>query len=421
MSLASQVLRIVGHAELEVELANGRPVARFKVLNDPRFFEKLVVGRRFDEVPRIVSRICGPCSVSHTLCSISALERALGVEVPEEVAKLREAAVACEVAENHLVHLALLALPDYLGYESSAEMARDRPELVRRVLEARATLSRVGGAIVGRLTHPNACVVGGFSKALTPSRLRGLARELRGVLGEVEEVARLALDVEYPDVEVAGEVPLVVGGEGYAFIGRTLELDRNEGVEPSEYLKLISEVEVPYSTCRRVTAGGSPVYVGARARLNARHSSLTGRARELASALKLPLRNPFDNLKAKAVELVYTVERAASVLKELAESSKGDRLRVKVRARAGEGVGVKEAPRGTLIHHYRLGEDGRVRYANIITPTTINSYHLELACAELVREMGIGEGVVRELGKLVRAYDPCLGCATHYVRVVVRW
>lgn len=416
------VTRIVGHAELRVTFSDGSPRAEFKVLNDPRFFERIVVGKDFRQVPWIVSRICGPCSLSHTLCSISALEAALGVDVPEQVLRLREAAVEIEVAENQLVHFALLALPDYLGLGGPLAMAKEKPELMKKVLKLRSSLVKAAEALVGRLTHPNACVVGGFTKEPLPERLERVAKELASLISDAEEVARLAMNLSYPSLSVDGERLLVVGGDGYAFTGSSLILEGQGILKPLDYTRVLRETAVRHSTCKRVTAGEDPVYVGARARLNARGlKQLTDRARDLASDLKLPLVNPYDNLKAKAVEIVHCIERASQILSDLADEARqqGLRLRVKVEARAGEGVGVKEAPRGVLIHHYVVGSDGRIEKANIITPTTINSYHLEKASENLASARGAITDLRSELARLVRAYDPCLGCATHAVGIVV--
>ncbi|RLE88923.1 MAG: hypothetical protein DRJ67_00730 [Thermoprotei archaeon] len=417
------VTRIVGHAELRVTFSGGVPRAEFRVLNDPRFFERIVLGKDFRQVPWIVSRICGPCSLSHTLCSIFALEAAIGVEVPEHVLMAREAAAELEVAENHLVHLALLAAPDYLGLRGPLELARERPEFVKRVLRLRSALAEAAEGLVGRLTHPSACVIGGFTKEPLPERLEKAARKLARLIPEAEAVARLAMELSYPSLNVSGERLLAVaGGDGYSFTGSSLLLEGHGILKPLEYTHVLREEAVRHSTCSRVTALGDPIYVGARARLNARGvEHLADTARGLASNLKLPLRNPFDNLKAKAIEMVHCVERASHILSVLADEARqrGLKLRTGVEARAGEGVGVKEAPRGVLIHHYVVGEGGLVEHANIITPTTINSYHLEKASEALASARWGASSLRDELARLVRAYDPCLGCATHAVRITV--
>lgn len=420
----NEISRTVGHINLDVEVGEDGIDARISVLNDPRFIEALTMGREYFKIPEITSRICGPCSISHTIAPITALEKAIGVEVSDDVRLLRETAVLCEIVENHVVHLYVLTLPDYMGYRSTMELARKHPEILRRALALKATVTQAAEALTGRLVHPNACVVGGFTRVPSKGRLEKIRGELKDLIELAVETADLFMDLEYPELTVDGDVWSAVYG-GYTFIGDKLVFSDGNILSSSDYDKAFSEQAVPYSTSKIVTVRGLPVYVGARARLNLRWSSLSDLAKEYVKCLRLPLRNPYDNVKAQAIEVVHCLEKAIENLDHLVDTAaKGIKALTRVRIKGGEGVGVKEAPRGILIHHYRVSDAGIVTYANVITPTTINSGHVEAAAERLVeayREKEIGIERLRfDLERLIRAYDPCLGCATHTVRINIR-
>ena len=420
----SEISRTVGHINLDVEVRDDGVDARLSVLNDPRFIEALTMGREYFRVPEITSRICGPCSISHTIAPITALEKAMGVEVSDDVKLLRETAILCEIVENHIVHLYVLTLPDYMGYKNTVELARNHPEVLKRALTLKATVTRAAEALTGRLVHPNACVVGGFTRVPSKGRLEKIQGELKGLIEHAVETADLFMNLEYPELTVDGDMWSAVYG-GYAFIGDELMFSDENIVSSLDYNKVLSEQNVSYSTSKKVTAHGLPVYVGARARLNLRWRDLSDLAKEYVKELRLPLRNPYDNVRAQAVEVVHCLEKAVENLDYLIDAAaRGIKALTKVEARKGEGVGVKEAPRGILIHHYRVSETGIITHANIITPTTINSGHVEIAAKRLVeiyREEGAGVERLRfDLERLVRAYDPCLGCATHTIKISIR-
>ncbi|MHA1664758.1 MAG: Ni/Fe hydrogenase subunit alpha [Candidatus Njordarchaeales archaeon] len=419
------IARLVGHIDLNIEIRKDQVEAELSILNDPRFIEALVIGKKYSDVAEITSRICGPCSISHTFTPIIAIERAMGVEVPEDVKQLRETATLCEIAENHIVHLSILTLPDYMGCKSTVELAKKYPKLVKDAITLRQRVTQVGETLVGRLVHPNACVVGGFTRVPNKIKLEKARDKLREALKFAKEMADVFMNLEYPELLVNDDLHSAIY-DGYNFIGDNLVFSNGQIIDAAEYNDELKERPVSHSTSKRVTSGDKPVYVGARARINLRWKDISDLAKAYVEQLKLPLRNPYDNVRAQAIEVLHCVDSAIRNLDNLAAKANHGNLKgmAKVNIRAGEGVGLKEAPRGVLIHHYRINEEGIVTYANIITPTTINSRHMEVAAEQLVckyMENGISEDKLKfDLERLIRAYDPCLGCATHVIKVNIR-
>jgi len=415
----------VGHADLEVDVGEEGVKARFKVLNDPRFIEAIVVGKKFHEVPGIVSRICGPCGLSHTLTSAIAIENALRLDVPEHVRLLREAAILGEVVENHLIHLSLVALPEYFGCRDVFQLARMKPEALRQVFSLRSGISRVVEAIAGRMVHSNAAEVGGFTRTPSREKLERMRDALRGLLKPLAEFAEMLMESEYPELRVDGDLYLCISG-GYSFIGDRVILSNGRSFSARDYQHALIEEVLPHSTSKHVTADGLPTYTGARARENLRADRLSEPARRYVKTHDVPLRNPFDNMRAQAVELIHCAHEMIEEIEHAIElpSLAISRTTSEVRAAEGEGIGLSEAPRGLLIHHYKLNREGIVTYANIITPTAINAKHVEVAASELVKRYFYEDAPIGELQhyleKLVQAYDPCLGCATHSIRITIR-
>ena len=418
------ISRIVGHADLEVDIGKEGVKAKFKILNDPRFIEAIVVGKKFHEVPRIVSRICGPCGLSHALTSAMTIENILGIEVSQVVKLLREIAILGEVAENHLLHLSLVALPDYFSCKDIFELAKTKPKLLKQVLSLRSNISKVVEAIAGRLIHPNASIIGGFTRLPSKEKLEKLRDILNESLTPLADLVDMFMTYSFPELEVANDLCVCIL-EDYSFIGDKVILSNGKCFPASSYQQVLLEEVAPYTTSKQVTAEGLPIYTGARARINLRADSLSEQAKHYIKMRDVPFKNPFDNVRAQAVELIHCVYDMLTKIEDVIYLlSLGGSRRPSIKITEGEGVGVSEAPRGLLIHHYKLNGEGVVTYANIITPTAINSRHIEVAASELVRtyfyeDLPLTE-LKRYLEKLVQAYDPCLGCAPHTIRISIK-
>jgi len=413
-----EVDRVLGHLKLEVYIDEGRARAHFSVTQEPRFFEKILVGRKFYEALFIASRICGACSIAHFLASIYAIEDAMGVEVPEDVLLLRDLANQLQTAQNHVAHLVFMALPDYMGFSNLDEMLKNASYLVKEGMRLNNLCVETTKLLAGRITNPTIRGIGGFHLDLDPYRIDKAVNMLKEAEKLTEDLADTTLKLNLPELEEkTSNYAVLDAPRGYLTKGDAIKLSSGVEIKAHEYTSIFSEVATEGSTSKLAAVEGSPLYVGPRARLNA-YRDLLKELEHYLMPLPHYMRNPFYNVKAKALEILYTVRNVRRELEELRGRSL--KLRTEVRVREGEGVGVIEAPRGLLIHHYRVDSEGRIVYANIISPTVFNARHIEESAeqlaASMLRSSELDYGKLGRLAEmLVRSYDPCLPCATHVV------
>jgi len=416
-SIPVEVDRVFGHMDIEVDMVDGRARAEFRTTQPIRLFEKFTVGRSFQEVPYIAARICGACSISHQTAALLAVEDALGVEPDEKASAYRDLAHLLEVAQNQLVHLYFLMLPDLLGVRDLEDLTSGHPDIVKMAVNLNTMLNQAVNAVEGKLVQPHTFIIGGAARAPGKAKLLKAARILEAVERQCLDAARFILD-HSSYVELEDPMPLyaVLDMErGFLAPSRKIRLSDGSAFRVDDYPSHVAESRPEYSNSKAALVNGKPVYVGARARYNAYMGPLRSIADELG--LKGPLGNPMDNVKAKALEMIYAVRESINLARSLAEMGP-PRRGEEVRPRGGEGFGAIEAPRGILIHHYRLDENGRVTYANVITPTVFNARHAELSAERLVQallERGVSDAatIERSALALIRSYDPCLPCAVH--------
>lgn len=417
----SHICKVEGHADLAVEIIDGKLVkCELGTTEGTRFFEGLVVGRKWDELKEITSRICGICSVAHCLTSIKAVEDAFGMKPTRQTKVLREFLAMGERIRSHATHLYMLSLPDFVGFDSAIEMVPKFKKEVERALR----LIKLGNEIViklsGRQMHPVASVVGGFTHI--PSKedveyLRGLMKSARK---DALDTLKLFLTLDYPQLEreiehiciyQKGEVPLVEG---------VVVSDHGLHVEPAKYGSLIDEFIEPYSAAKFAVREGKEYYLGALARMNISWDAVAPDVRALVkrSKIRFPSKNPFHNLVAQAVELVHWTDLAVKLAGEL--DLKPEPM-VQVKPCAGKGVGITEAPRGLLFHEYEFDENGVCTSCRIMTPTCqfLRAQELDVQyyIQTLLDRHAKKDEIVFETEKLIRAYDPCYSCATHFLRV----
>lgn len=412
------VARIEGHGNVSVRIEDGTVSdVRFDVVEPERFFESMVVGRRFDEAPLIASRICGICSPNHVITALKALEAALGVEVSERTTLLRKLLVYGSYLQNHATHLYLFAAPDFLQLPSVFPLAETHPDVVERALRIKKLGNELTTLVGGRPVHPVTAVVGGF--AIEPDRGRLVATQQRLLDAARDAAATVELFSAFtdPDFETAGDMLALTAPDDYAiYEGETASLLGGWRRPASEYRGFVRETIAGHSNAKHSAAEDRTFMVGALPRVDLSARQLTpGAAAALEKAgLSVPSRNPFKNNLCQAIELVDAAERCAGYIERLLAED-GDSRPAPVRVRAGAGASATEAPRGTLYHSYEIDDDGFVTGADIITPTAQNLANLEhdmRAFAPTVVAEPRDEFVLM-IERLVRAYDPCLSCSVH--------
>ncbi len=416
------IARVEGHGNVCVDIQDGtvRDV-RMNIVEPARFFESMVAGRPHTQVSYIASRICGICSSSHVVTDLMAIESALGVEVSERTRMLRELLVYGSYLQNHAAHLFVFAAPDFVGEQSVFPLAQKDPELFQGALSIKALGNELCTKVGGRSIHPITAVVGGFTHEITPDEYLEMADKLAAMRAFAETAVDVFASFEVPDIATKGDF-LALHEEGhYAVVsGKPTFASDKTSFEPAAYRDYIDEYQVDHSAAyfsrRRDT--GSTFAASALARINLSWGELTKPARLAAAkaGLRPPVLNPYLNNVAQAVELVDVCVRCEGYLRELARGI-GSSEPVEYEVHAGRGVGMTEAPRGTLVHDIELDDAGRVVHANIITPTVHNLSDTEQAiyqAAQLLADQGVDEATLRlEVEKLVRAYDPCLSCSVH--------
>ncbi len=417
----SFLTRVEGHGGLTVTFGDGEVSrARIPIYEGSRYFEKIVTGRYAEQVPELVCRICSICSASHKIVSLQAMEDALGIEISEDTRDLRRLLHFGGLLESHALHLFLLALPDYEGVPSALHLLPRMEREYHLGMELKHLANRIQQIVGGHTIHMPEPVLGGFATA--PGR-DGFSEILNGT-DKAMEAAECALDLfggRGPELPLDGMTSFLAASDvtAYPYMGRRMILQRNGGSETIDlagYLQRLSEKTVPWSRAKQCAIDGSPFMVGALARVTVNGRQLSREALDALQSMRdsIDERTALSNNLAQSVEIVDLIARIRELCLSLPKRGRLD-LEPRPRNReTGEGLGLVEAPRGILIHHYRVRE-GKVVWANILTPTALN-----LACMEerLLYSAGKLAGhepdEVRSLLEIIpRAFDPCISCSVH--------
>lgn len=414
--------RVEGEGGLYIGLQDGKAVEiRLDIYEPPRFFEGFLQGRFLQEVPDITARICGICPVAYQMSSAFALEKALGITIDPHVRSLRRLMYCGEYIESHALHIYLLQAPDLFGKESAFELAALAPDVVKNALRLKKIGNEILKAIGGRSVHPVNVCVGGFYSWPESAALKALLPELEWGLKAATECVNWAITLPYPQLEIDYEFVALHHPSEYAVIEGEVWSSRGRQLSIAEYEKVYLEEHVQRSNALHGrTVDGSTYLVGPLARLNLNHEQLLPEAQKALKAAKvhLPLKNPYRSLIARAIELVHFFEEAIQLVRSYAPQGPAH---VELRLKAGEGAGATEAPRGLLYHRYKIDEQGLVQFAKITPPTAQNLPRIEadlFAMAPKIVKMPEAEAT-RTAEHLVRAYDPCISCATHFLKLRV--
>jgi sulfhydrogenase subunit alpha len=415
--------RVEGHAGIKVVLGD-KNVERveFDVFEGIRLFEGLVRGRHYSDVPAIVSRICAICSHGHTVTALQALENALGVVVTPQTRLLRDLGYQGASIESHALHVFCLALPDFLGHPGVISLAGASPDTVALALRLKKLGNTIQEVVGGRAVHPVNYVLGGFGRLPSTDELLRLQEALEAGRRDADAALEVLRTVPVPAfVQEPVRCAALVPEDDAFFFGKLMRLSDGAEVPVEDYRALTNERPVPHSTAKHSFHDGRSYMVGALARLTLHGDRIRGRARTAwdTLGLQLPSTNIVANNLAQFVELVYSIERANEIVTALLSNGVAAEAPVPGAARAGRGAAATEVPRGTLFHAAELDADGCVVAADVITPTAQNFSNAEDQFRATVRD-GAGEPdeVLRQrLEMVARAYDPCVSCSVHAIRV----
>ena len=414
--------RVEGEGALAVRIRDGVITElKFRIFEPPRFFEAFMRGRMYDEAPDIASRICGICPVAYILSSSQAMEDAFGARVEGPLRDLRRLLYCGEWIESHVLHAAMLHAPDFLGLPDAFELAKQHAEVVASALSLKKLGNHILEVIGGRAVHPVNTRIGGFYKAPTTEAIRALVEPLRRGIEQAIGLARAFAAFDYPEYHADYLCVSLRHPDEYAIHEGRVVSNRGLDSPVADFLKHFQEDHVRHTTALQgATRKGQPYLVGPIARFNNNFSQLTPIARQLAAeiGLKPPIANPFKSILVRMVETVLACEEAL----RLAQAYERPAIAaVPISPRAGVGHGATEAPRGICYHTYRIDEDQRIKSARIMPPTSQNQKQIEDDLHGVITQnlRLTDEALQWRCEQTIRNYDPCISCATHFLRFAI--
>jgi coenzyme F420-reducing hydrogenase alpha subunit len=392
--------------------------AKVRIFEPPRFFEAFMVGRKYDELMELAARICGICPVSHEISALRAVEEALGVEVSEATKRVRKLMAMSAYISSHVLSVYFLTLPDYFGGRDLIEVAGENPGLLKRGLELKRLGNDLTELIGGRSVHPVTAVVGGFTNNISKEDADAMRKRLIEAKSDSLETVDLFKGLEIPKFTRKCEHIAISRPEGYAV--NEGQLASTEGIyaPQREYRRYIQEDQVPHSTGKHSTVMERESFlVGPLARVNINFKQLSPDAREAArsAGLRVPDYSPFRSPLARAVEVVHCIDECIEILEAMPYREEP----VQVKVRAGDGYAITEAPRGVNYHHYTLNRGGITTKVDLVPPTCQNYRNIEMDLNELVPPILDlpDEEIAQRCQMLIRAYDPCISCSVHAIRI----
>ena len=447
------VTRIEGHAKITIDLNDEGNVADTRVnVVELRGFEKFCEGRPVEELPRIVTSICGVCPWSHHLASAKACDAVFGVEPAPAGAKLRELCNSIAFTEEHILHFYFLSGPDFVmgpdadySVRNVIGIAGKLPDVAKQVVRNRHLGAQMLNIVSGKSIHPVTAVPGGFSKPLTETerqKVLPMADEILEFAKWSMQYAKENIFPNYMDaiktvgVIKTGFLGTVKNGGDFDVYDGNLRLMKPDGdyvdFRYDQYTDYISEKVIPWSYLKFPYAKSwgegfdmdydnpKGIYrTNTLARINVVDQMPTPLAqqelKEFRQAFGRPAQQTMLYHYARLIELLYSAENMVRLLNDPEITSR--ETRVPVTPRAARGVGCTEAPRGTLIHDYETDEKGMITNCNLIVGTTHNNAPINMSVKQaatlLIKDGVYDQGILNTVEMAIRAYDPCLSCATH--------
>jgi coenzyme F420-reducing hydrogenase alpha subunit len=414
--------RVEGEGALDLRIDDGNITQlRLRIFEPPRFFEKFLEGHHYTEIPDMVARICGICPVAYQVTAAQALENLFGVELDPWARAMRRVFYCGEWIQSHSLHIHLLAAPDFFGCNSAIELAKIAPDEVRRGLHIQALGNELMELFGARSVHPVGVRIGGFHGAPPLARVREVREKLRAALPEAEALIRWTASIHVPQDDQAFVSVAMRHAGDYAIERGLIGASDGLRIEADAFDAHFAEQHQTHSTALFSSYHGQPYLVGPLARLNLNHDRLPEPVKALLaeSGLALPSRNLFHSLVARAVEVLLALNEALRLLDAYRVP---DSPWVPVSPRAGVATGCTEAPRGLLWHRYEMDDDGRVVNARIVPPTSQNQARIEEDLRLSLLNFGLDhpdDALRLHCEKVIRNYDPCISCATHFLRMNV--
>ncbi len=405
-----------GHFSFEGALFSG-DIARAKIitLEGARLIEGMLVGRPYYEAPILTSRICGICPIVHMLTSIKALEAAMGVKISKQTILLRQILENAQIIHSHALHLFFLSGPDFLNYQNDLKFIKKFPKETAAAVRLRDFALDLVKTVSARAVHNLTPEVGGFKKLPDKRKLQKSLNELTNAIADAKFLIEFFAKLKYPAFQRKTNFACLADKKGYSIYDGGISMN-GKNIPLKNFYKHFKEEEFPKEMVKRAKFEDKVYMVGAIARINNNFNHLHDATKTAWKKFNapLPIYNSFYNIAAQVVECLELLLQIEKDLKQLLKQS-FDSASVKYAIKAGKGIGAVEAPRGTLYHYYELDKNGVIKKCDIITPTAQFLNNLEEDLKTYLPQTKKMSAKEREqkLKTLIRAYDPCIACATH--------
>lgn len=413
------ITRVEGEGALEVSVSDGEvKKVKLRIYEPPRFFEGFLINRKYDELPDITARICGICPISYQMASCSAVESAFGFNPSEQTAILRRLFSWAEIMQNHALQVYLMAGPDYFGVEGADSLAKEHPDVVKRGLKLKRAANNLSVMVGGREVHPIGTKITGFYDVPTKEMIAKVRAELEEARPLAVETIKMVASFKLPEFERESDYLSLADGEVYALNEGEVKTLSGDSFPVANFLDKVEEHQVDYSNalrCRLKATG--PYQTGPLARVNINYQFLSAETKSLLKELgfSFPSHNPFHGIVARAAELLTGIDDCLELLSDFVPEYE----EAEIKPRSSQGSGISEAPRGSLFHRYQFDEEGLIKEARIIPPTEQNLVRMEEDLKQLIPQyLHLNDADLTLLCEmLIRSYDPCISCATHFLKI----
>ncbi|MEK7078800.1 MAG: Ni/Fe hydrogenase subunit alpha [Patescibacteria group bacterium] len=420
-----EISKIEGAASLEIKVTNGKVEdLKFSISEWKRFYTQAIQGKLVTAIPPLVARICGTCSNAHLLASLEAVENALAIKVSDQTLLLRKLIFHGLIIRDHALHLYIFALPDVFKKNSILDFDMNDPEQ-HEFLDNAFAVKEVGNqlsiVVGGRSVHAPYPTVGGFLKLPKLDEIKNLVTNLKAIRPKVLKLIDLFAHTSFSHEVQAPFVFTSLVSNDFSYLEGTIQTSRGDIINEKEFGNHLNSVIIPYSQARGFSYDGQLMMVGAIARLTLGKQYLHPKTTESVKDLLnlFPTKNLFYNNLAQAIEILHSIDQSIEVVENL--QSIQPETPVKGAMRESTGVGVIEAPRGTLYYKLEIDEKGIVKRGEIVVPTGQNQVIMERAIREIVEDLlsknAVQEKIIYEVEKFIRAFDPCMSCASHFLKV----
>ena len=417
-----QITKIEGEASMDVVVEDGKVTnVKFAIVEYKRFFTEAMKGKSIVAMPAHLARICGTCSNAHVMAAIVACEDALGITPTAQTQLLRKLTMHGLMIRDHALHLYLFVMPDLYNKDAFLEFDDNDPEqhqLLHDGFDVKAAGNHLAQTVAGRSVHATYPVIGGFLQVPSKEHAMESVAELQGVRDAVLRL--IDIFIKAPQhLDCKTKFMALVPDDSFGYIGGKIISSIGEVFDKNDFRKHLEHTVLPYSQASAYTYKGESYMVGSLARVNLAKDKLNPKTKESAKeALKLfPSTDIFNNNLAQAIEILHSIDESIDILSNntfVAEPV------IKAEMKAGVGMGVIEAPRGTLYHKIVIDDKGIVTDGEVIVPTGQNQLNIERDVGVLVESLldkMPNDKINFEIEKLIRAYDPCMSCGAHFLKV----